>query len=115
MDLAKFDIALDENRLISPGMQKLAFTPALLNNGEKIPYGLGWFIGKYKKHRIVFHTGWQPSSFSALYVKVPNKNMTLILLANSEDLIAPFMHDLGTGKIESSPYATSFFQIFIGS
>ena len=87
----------------------------LLNNGEKIPYGLGWFIGTYKKHRIVFHTGWQPSSFSALYVKIPNKNMTLILLANSEDLIAPFMQDLGTGNIESSPFAVSFFRIFIDS
>ena len=66
LDLAKFDIALDNNELISNEMKELAFTPTKLNDGTEIPYGLGWFVGKYKDHRIVYHTGWQPSSSSVV-------------------------------------------------
>jgi len=113
IDLAKFDIALDNDKLISPELKKLAFTPAKLNNGKNIPYGLGWFIGKYKNYKVVYHTGWQPASFSALYLKVMDKNLTLILLANSEDLIAPFMQGLGAGQIEVSPFAKEFLDLFL--
>jgi CubicO group peptidase (beta-lactamase class C family) len=113
LDLAKFDIALDNDKLISSESKKLAFTPAKLNNGENIPYGLGWFVGKYKNHKVVYHTGWQTASFSALYLKVKDKDLTLILLANSEDLIAPFMQGLGAGQIEASPFAKEFLDLFL--
>ncbi len=111
-DLAKFDIALDNNQLISQKSKELAFTPGRLNNGEQIPYGLGWFIGKYKNHKVVYHTGYQPT-FSALYVKVPDKNITLILLANSKELFLPFMEWLSKGQIEGSPFAKEFLDLFI--
>jgi CubicO group peptidase (beta-lactamase class C family) len=113
LDLAKFDIALDGDKLISPEMKELAFTPTKLNDGREIPYGLGWFIGKYKNHKIVYHTGWQPLSFSGLYLKVTDRNMTLILLANSEDLIAPFMQGLGSGQINASPFAKGFLDLIL--
>jgi len=113
LDLATFDIALDNDKLISSESKKLAFTPAKLNNGESIPYGLGWFVGKYENHKVVYHTGWQPASFSALYLKVIDKDLTLILLANSEDLIAPFMQELGAGQVEASPFAKEFLDLFL--
>lgn len=113
LDLAKFDIALDKDKLISSESKKLAFTPAKLNNGESIPYGLGWSVGEYKNHKVVYHTGWQTASFSGLYLKVTDKDLTLILLANSEDLIAPFMEGLGAGQIEASPFAKEFLDLFL--
>ena len=113
LDLAKFDIALDKGKLISSESKKLAFTPAKLNNGESIPYGLGWFVGRYRNDKIVYHTGWQTASFSALYLKVTDKDLTLILFANSEDLIAPFMEGLGTGQIGASPFAKEFLDLFL--
>jgi CubicO group peptidase (beta-lactamase class C family) len=113
LDLAKFDIALDNNKLISSESKKLAFTPAKLNSGEDIPYGLGWFVGEYKNQKVVYHTGWQPASFSALYLKVVDKDLTLILLANSEDLIAPFMQGLGAGQAEACPFAKVFLDLFL--
>ena len=113
LDLAKFDIALDSDKLISTEMKELAFTPTKLNNGKKIPYGLGWFVGKYINYKIVYHTGWQPLSFSGLYLKVIDKDLTLILLANSEDLIAPFMNGLGTGQINASPFAKGFLDLIL--
>ena len=112
-DLAKFDIAIESDELISNEMKELAFTPTKLNDGTEIPYGLGWFVGKYKDHRIVYHTGWQPSSFSGLYLKVTDRNLTLILLSNSEDLIAPFMNGLGAGKINASPFAKGFLDLIL--
>jgi len=113
LDLAKFDIALDNDELIPSSSKNLAFTPAKLNNGKSIPYGLGWFIGEYKNYKVVYHTGWQPAAFSAMYLKVIDKNLTLILLANSEDLTAPFMQGLGAGQIESSPFAKNFLDLFL--
>ena len=113
LDLAKFDIALESDKLISPKMKELAFTQTKLNDGREIPYGLGWFIGKYKNYKIVYHTGWQPLSFSGLYLKVIDKDITLILLANSEDLIAPFMQELGLGQINASPFAKGFLDLLL--
>lgn len=113
LDLAKFDVALDSGELISTEMKELAFTPTKLNNGEECPYGLGWFVGKYKNHKIVYHTGWQPKSFSGLYLKVIDKDLTLMLLANSEDLIAPFMRKLAAGQIEASPFAKGFLDLML--
>jgi len=110
-DLAKFDIALDKNLLISGEMKSLAFAPTKLNDGTEAPYGLGWFIGSYKDHKIVYHTGWQPKAFSALYLKVPGQDYSLILLANSEDLIAPFMDQLGAGQIAGCPFAKYFLDL----
>lgn len=112
-DLAKFDIAFDRGELISDTMRKLAFTPAVLNNGTKAPYGLGWFIGTYNNHTIVFHTGWQPGSFSGLYAKIIDRDLTVIMLANSEGLIAPFMNDLGTGNIGASPFIREFLDLVL--
>jgi CubicO group peptidase (beta-lactamase class C family) len=113
LDLAKLDVALDSDKLISPESKELAFTPARLNSGESIPYGLGWFIGEYKNHKVVYHTGWQSASFSGLYLKVIDKDLTLILLANSEDLIAPFMQGLGAGQAEACPFAKEFLDLFL--
>lgn len=112
-DLAKFDIALDKNQLITQKSKELAFTKGKLNNGQEIQYGLGWFIGKYKNHKIVYHTGWEWKSFSGLYVKVPDKNITLIILTNSEDFNVPFMDKVSQGQIEGSPFAKEFLDLFI--
>lgn len=112
-DLAKFDIALDKNKLITQKSKELAFTPGRLNNGQETQYGLGWFIGKYKNHKVVYHSGWEWKSFTALYLKVPDKNLTIILMANSEDLYVPFNESLSKGQIEGSPFAKEFLDLFV--
>ena len=113
LDLAKFDIALDKNQLITQKSKDLAFTPAKLNNGQELFYGLGWFIGKYKNHKVVYHTGYEWRSFTALYIKVPDKNVTLVILANSEDFYVPFKERLSKGLIEGSPFAKEFLNLFV--
>jgi CubicO group peptidase (beta-lactamase class C family) len=109
-DLAKFDAAIDQNQLIKKETQELAWTQAVTNSGEKIPYGLGWFVQEIGGLKLIWHYGQWPV-FSGLYLKVPEKNITLILLANSTGLSAPF--DMDKGDVANSPFALAFLKAFV--
>jgi len=93
-DLAAFDIAIDRHVLLAPSTQQLAWTPVLSNAGQRLPYGLGWFVTDHHGHQLVWHYGQWGSGYSALYVKVPEKRMTLVALGNSEAGAVEFMQDL---------------------
>jgi CubicO group peptidase (beta-lactamase class C family) len=110
-DLMKFDKAINQNLLVKETTKNKQFQPFILNNGKPSPYGLGWFTQKYKGYTLVWHNGWQPNAYSALYLKVLEKNVTLILLANSEGLSEPFK--LGKGDVLSSEFAKSFLDLVI--
>ena len=110
-DLAKFDAALDRHSLISEQSQELAWTNQPTNSGVMIPYGLGWFVQQVNTEKVVWHYGQWPM-FSALYVKVPAKRLTFILLANSTGLSAPF--DLDRGELLASPFALAFLRAVVG-
>jgi len=112
LDLAKFDIAIDENRLISESSKQLMFTPNHNNKGERLPYAIGWFVQEYKGIQLIWHYGWQPDSYSSLILKVPKKEMTFILLANSDGASASF--NLGEGNVLNSPFARAFLELLIG-
>jgi CubicO group peptidase (beta-lactamase class C family) len=109
-DLAKYDIAIDRHVLLQPKTQELAWAPFVSNKGERLPYGLGWFTQEYRGERLIWHTGNWGSGFSALYFKVPTKNVSLILLANSEGLADGF-HVPGAG--ETNPFACAFLRHFV--
>jgi CubicO group peptidase (beta-lactamase class C family) len=111
LDLAKYDVAIDGHTLVRAETQERAWTPASTPEGKKLPYGLGWFVQSHEGMRLVWHYGYWPESFSSLYVKLPERKMTLILLANSDGLSAPFF--LGAGDVIRSPFANSFLRIFV--
>jgi CubicO group peptidase (beta-lactamase class C family) len=85
-DLAKYDIALDRHMFLKKETQEKAWTPFVSNSGERLPYGLGWFVTDDHGHKLVWHYGQWGSGFSAVYVKVPERNVSIILLSNSEAL-----------------------------
>lgn len=109
-DLAKYDIAIDRHVLLQPKTQELAWTPFVSNKGERLPYGLGWFTDVYRGERLIWHTGNWGSGFSALYFKVPARNVTMILLANSEALADGF-HVPGAGQ--TNPFSCAFLRHFV--
>ena len=111
LDLAKFDVAIDGHTLVRAETQERAWTPASTTEGRKLPYGLGWFIQSHEGARLVWHYGYSPESFSSLYLKLPERKIALILLANSDGLSAPFL--LGVGDVTRSPFANSFLRIFV--
>jgi CubicO group peptidase (beta-lactamase class C family) len=111
LDLAKYDAAIDRHTFFRAETQERAWTPASSTRGTKLPYGLGWFIQSYQGVRLVWHYGYWPESFYSLYLRVPEKRITVILLANSDGLSAPFR--LGAGDVGTSAFANSFLRIFV--
>ena len=109
-DLAKFDVAMDRNLIVSQASKAAMFTPTIANSGQPLPYGLGWFVQNYKGKKLVWHYGWAPKAYSSLILKVPEEEVTLILFANSDGASAPFR--LGTGNVLRSPFAAVFLSLF---
>lgn len=109
-DLAKFDIAMDRNLIVSQASKSKMFTSAISSNGRALPYGLGWFVQERRGVKLVWHYGWAPNAYSSLILKIPDENLTLIILANSDGASAPF--DLGKGNVLTSPFAIEFLDLF---
>ena len=106
-DLARFDDALDDGILLDPEM--LAYMRTGAQPGT--PVGLGWFVQAYNGERLVWHFGVVPGAYSSLFLKVPSRNLTLILLANSDGLSAPFA--LERGDVTTSLFAKLFLSLFV--
>lgn len=101
-DLARFDMGLDADALIGRATRLAAWTQG--NDGRSpIPTGLGWFVQHYNNEPIVWQFGLIEGGHSSLMMKVPNRGITMILLANSDGLSAPFA--LQNGDITSSLFA----------
>jgi len=111
-DLAKFDVAIDRNQIFSEVSKEAMFSPTRSSSGQVLPYGLGWFVQEHHGVKLVWHYGWAPYAYSSLILKVPEKEVTLILLANSDGASAPF--DLGAGDVLTSPFAVAFLNQFAG-
>ncbi|MFC3711904.1 serine hydrolase domain-containing protein [Sphingoaurantiacus capsulatus] len=105
-NLAKFDIALDAGKLLSPARtaQLLGRTP------QRDGYDWGWFRQDWQGQRLVWHSGWEPDAYSAMYLKVPDKRLTLIVLANTEGLW--WGNSLVRAEIENSLVAKRFLESF---
>lgn len=112
LDLARFDIALDNGVLISAPSRQAMVTPMQSPDGEPFPYALGWFVQEYKGHTLVWHSGWWPDAYSALYLKVPAQNVTFIVLANSEGVWWDNPPD--RAEVQHSAFAQVFLQTFVG-
>lgn len=108
-DLAKLDGALESRLLLLDETLAQAWQPVLGYRGTPLPSGLGWFVQSYNGQRVVWQFGMVPNAYSCLIVKVPERNLTLILLANSDRLSAPFQ--LPAGDVGRSLFATLFLKL----
>ena len=109
-DLARFDLALDGGVLVSAARRNEAWSPAYWGPLQ-LPTGLGWFLQAYNGQPIVWQFGLIDGAFSSLIVKVPNRHLTFIVLANSDGLSAPFALD--AGDVTSSLFARLFLKSFV--
>lgn len=82
-DLANWEIALRDNRIVSASSMKKMWTPAVLNNGNDaltwgVNYGYGWMLGDVRGHKYAEHGG-----FSGTHdLHFINKNLSVIVLTN---------------------------------
>jgi CubicO group peptidase (beta-lactamase class C family) len=107
-DLARYDAALDSGILVRADTQHLAWTPFRLADGRTAPYGLGWFSQSSAAGRAIWHYGLWPT-YSSLLLKLPERGVTLIVLANSDGLSARF--PLADGDVTVSPFARAFLAV----
>jgi len=83
VDLAKWDAALHERKLLKPSSYELMWTPVKLNDGKpnKDGYGFGWFIHDDTGHHVIEHAGaWQ--GFTANISRYVDDKMTIVVLTN---------------------------------
>jgi CubicO group peptidase (beta-lactamase class C family) len=110
-DLAQFDAGLDLDVLLLGDTREAAWTNASGRGGATLPTGLGWFVQTYRGERVVWSFGIVSGAYSSLIIKVPARNVTLILLANSDGLVAPY--DLAQGVLTRSVFANLFLRLAI--
>ncbi len=87
LDLARFDRALTEGKLLTPASLTQMWTAGRAPDGTVLPYGLGWFVQEFR-----------------------GRNLTLILLANSDGL--RWDQRLDEAAVERSPFVSAFLADF---
>jgi CubicO group peptidase (beta-lactamase class C family) len=110
-DLARFDLALDDNALLRPDLRQIAWTNVTTSGGAALPMGLGWFVQTYNGERLIWQVGNVRDAGSSLLLKIPGRNLTLIMLANGDGLAPP--ETLATGDITASLYVKLFLKLFL--
>ena len=110
LDVAAFSMAMDRDAFLRPETKALAWTAVTSPSGETFPYGLGWFSTTYRGVKVIWHYGlWTANS--SLIIKVPDRGLTFVVLANTDGLSSPY--PLGAGKLDSSPWAREFLDTFV--
>jgi CubicO group peptidase (beta-lactamase class C family) len=80
-DMAKWDAALNGDKLLKKTSLDQMWTPVKLNDGKTHPYGFGWLLSEINGKRIIEHGGaWQ--GFKAFIARYPDEKLTVIVFAN---------------------------------
>ncbi|OEJ99814.1 serine hydrolase domain-containing protein [Roseivirga misakiensis] len=115
-DLAKYSNAIDSRLFLSSESWNSMLTPFATPKGKETIYGLGWFVHDYYGLKFIWHTGWW-KGYSSLFLKVPELDLTFIILANSQDVSRPFYKFLIGNSLHkdllASDFATTFIDHFV--
>jgi CubicO group peptidase (beta-lactamase class C family) len=78
-DLAKWDAALYDGRLLTAQSRQLAFTPSTATDDPATAYGFGWRISG----ETLWHSG-ETLGFRNVIVRFPQRHFTVIILTNRD-------------------------------
>jgi CubicO group peptidase (beta-lactamase class C family) len=110
LDLAKFDLALRQYRLITRETLDAAWRAPIGAGNQPLPHGMGWFVQPYNGETIAWQFGLDEGAASSLMITLPSRGVTLILLANGDRLVKPL--PLAVGDVTVSPFARLFLSLF---
>jgi D-alanyl-D-alanine carboxypeptidase len=82
-DLAKWDIALIERKVMSPASYKQFETETVLAAGVGTQYGLGVFVRSDSGRRVLTHGG-EVSGFTATNTVYPDDRVAVVVLTNQD-------------------------------
>lgn len=112
VDMATYSIAIDNGMFLTDEAWEMVFTPTTSNNGDSLAYGLGWFIDYQQDIKILWHYGYW-SAVSALIIKVPEKQIDFIIMANT-DMLSRSSNNIGVDSdITRSTVGLEFLNSFI--
>ena len=114
-DLTRFAQALDRGDLLAPNdLQRLA-TPTRLLGGDPGPISLGWFAQTIQGVPVMwsYGQGADRDESSALLFRVPERKLTVVVLANTNTMSDWFR--LLMGDAQKSSFAMSFYRLFVAS
>jgi D-alanyl-D-alanine carboxypeptidase len=90
-DLARWDLALMEGRVLKPDSYRVMTTPRSLKNGHTTGYGCGLNVRRIDGETVLIHGG-AVSGFLSVNAMIPRKKSAVILLTNTEHLPADSLH-----------------------
>ncbi|HET9474982.1 MAG TPA: serine hydrolase, partial [Steroidobacteraceae bacterium] len=79
-DLAKWDAALYDDRLLSMKSREFAFTPATHTDNPSVDYAFGWRVSG----ETLWHSG-ETRGFRNVILRYPDRKLTVIVLTNRND------------------------------
>lgn len=80
-DMAKWDAALRERKLLKPQSYELMWSAAKLSNGRTRPYGTGWNLSAFGARPYVGHGGNSPG-YSAGFARFTEADLSVVVLCN---------------------------------
>ncbi len=86
-DMARFEVAILNDRLINRGTRDLMWTPLKPADGSKNNYGLGWGAGDEAGIMTIGHTGGQQGTSTA-FLLAPAQRDGVVVLTNMEGIRA---------------------------
>ena len=84
-DMAKFEVALLDNKLIKRSTRDLMWTPLKPSDGSEDKYGLGWGVGNENGIKVVGHSGGQQGTSTDFQI-APQQRVGVVVLINMEDV-----------------------------
>jgi CubicO group peptidase (beta-lactamase class C family) len=92
-DMAKWDAALNDDRLLNAASRNMAFTPQAPLDDPDVSYGFGWRISG----DTVWHSG-ETEGFRNVIIRWPKQHVTVVILSNRNDP-QPYPVALTIGKL----------------
>jgi len=110
LNFAEFDRGLRQGVLLREDTLAAAWRPPVGRTGS-LPHGYGWFVQTYRNEPVIWQFGMGANASSSLVLTLPARDLTLVMVANSDALAKPAT--LASGDIIVSPFSRMFFQLLI--
>jgi CubicO group peptidase (beta-lactamase class C family) len=82
-DLAKWDLALNSEQILSKASLMQMWAPAKLQDGSSVPYGFAWLLGEINHQAFVSHNG-SIFGFTSHFERHAAQRLSVIVLVNGE-------------------------------
>jgi len=80
-DLAKWDAALRDRKLLKPESYSLLWSPGKLKDGRTRPYGMGWFLAAPGSAPVVYHMG-ASVGYGGCITRYRDGDLSVVVLTN---------------------------------